>query len=149
MDRRQPWEKAIDAGYARNRHPRHGHTCTMSNIGRARAETARALEEAGRRRRLVQRFRSSPGDIERFAARIWYPAWRDAAGWRCRAEDSQRRGMAYDLGASCGFRTPRAVGDALFARPLAQGGCRAALPTWVLDTRAFGPALWDRLQSRL
>jgi hypothetical protein len=143
MDTRQPWEKAVDAGLARNRHPRPGigpgNVYRMSNIGRARAETAAALDEAGRQRRRAVEVRYL-GDRVRFVQHCWYAAFRDAAGWRCRAEDSQRRGTPRDLGASSGSRL-RLRGD--------QWALPVLPPTWEKDRRRVGSAEWDRLLSRL
>ena len=158
---RQPWEPPFysEASIAilrqhrrENRHPHpgiSGNHYSPSRVGKARAEAALALETAGNLRRAVALKYDSgtpPGALR--YGRRWYEAFRDAAGWRCRAEDALRRGAPHDLAATSGHRL-KTVGDlARLKSPVRLLGTEA-WTTWEWDVRDFKHgSVWDRLRSR-
>ena len=158
---RNPWEPAffnedslalLRRTRRENRHPHPGvagNVYSVSRVGKARAEAALALEAAGNLRRAValKYDTGTPSGALRYGRR-WYEAFRDAAGWRCRAEDAARRGAPHDLAATSGHRLKTAGDLARLKSPARLMGVEA-WTTWEWDTRSYDHgAVWDRLRSR-
>ncbi|HEY3499470.1 MAG TPA: hypothetical protein VGK73_32495 [Polyangiaceae bacterium] len=158
---RQPWEPPFysEASIALlrqdrriNRHPHPGLTgnkYSPSRVGKARAEAALALDAAGslRRQRFALYDTGTPSGRTRFGD-IWYRAWRDAACWRVRAEDSMRRGRAHDVAATSGHRL-KTAGDKMRLADVSRLLGSEPWSVWEWDRISLGHGtVGDRLLSR-
>ena len=108
-----------------------------------------ALEAAGslRRHRFALYDTGTPTGRARFGE-VWYRAWRDAAGWRCRAEASLRRARAHDVAGTSGHRL-KTYGDRLRLNDVSRLLGTESWSVWESDRVSLGHGtMGDRLLAR-